>query len=122
LGGSITRGGGARSEELKYVARFFNAINASFPHRDHVFANKGSSAATSFFFAPCMSYHAPEGADLVVVEVRMDRVPCHAHACMKCHILSACKLQLCLDMPNCHATSASNRPNNVCFRSSGSLQ
>ncbi|PRW60976.1 hypothetical protein C2E21_0414 [Chlorella sorokiniana] len=72
LGGSITRGGGARSEELKYVARFFNAINASFPHRDHVFANKGSSAATSFFFAPCMSYHAPEGADLVVVEFTMN--------------------------------------------------
>ena len=36
----------------------------------HVFANKGVSAATSFLYAPCMSYHVPEGADLVVLEVR----------------------------------------------------
>lgn len=39
----------------------------------HVFENKGINAATSLLYTPCMSYHVPEGADLVVLEVRKRR-------------------------------------------------
>ncbi len=33
LGGSITKGSGATGPEASYPARFFEALNASFPHR-----------------------------------------------------------------------------------------
>lgn len=127
LGGSITRGGGAKRAHYSYAFRFLNAINASFPHRwpcsvavlctrmsssaalklalhvfparahnapmgtntpatrtpmcsGHVFENKGINAATSLLYAPCMSYHVPEGADLVVLEVR-NRGQTAMHVC-----------------------------------------
>ena len=33
LGGSITKGSGASGPEASYPSRFFEALNASFPHR-----------------------------------------------------------------------------------------
>lgn len=72
VGGSITRGEGAKHAHYSYAFRFFNAINASFPHSGHVFENKGINAATSLLYTPCMSYHVPEGADLVVLEFTMN--------------------------------------------------
>lgn len=68
LGGSVTLGVGASSPEAKYAARFFDLLNTSFPHQDHVFANKGIGAAGSGIFAACLERMLPRDADLVVVE------------------------------------------------------
>ncbi|KAL4443942.1 hypothetical protein ABPG75_011679, partial [Micractinium tetrahymenae] len=68
LGGSGTLGVGASSPDAKYAARFFQLLNTSFPHRDHVFGNKGIGAAGSGIFAACLERMLPQDADLVVVE------------------------------------------------------
>lgn len=41
LGGSITMGSGVPSPELCYTSRFFQALNASFPHRQGPAASGG---------------------------------------------------------------------------------
>ncbi|EFN58305.1 expressed protein [Chlorella variabilis] len=68
LGASVTRGHGASSVESGYPSRFFDFLNASFPHRDHVLLNKGIGATNSGIYAVCFEKLVPAGADLVVVE------------------------------------------------------
>ncbi|KAL4427825.1 hypothetical protein ABPG75_001914 [Micractinium tetrahymenae] len=69
LGGSVTGGGGSSyPPATAYVSRFFRWINATFPHRDHVFVNRAIPASTAFLFATCLSHHVPADADLVTLE------------------------------------------------------
>ncbi|EFN59203.1 hypothetical protein CHLNCDRAFT_56786 [Chlorella variabilis] len=68
LGGSVTRGLGASAPERNYANRFFQLINASFPHAGHVFANKGIGGTSSGVFTACAEQMVPPSADLVVVE------------------------------------------------------
>lgn len=68
LGASVTRGLGATRPEHNYANRFFSIINATFPHKDHVFANKGIGGTSSGIFTACAEQMVPPEADLVVVE------------------------------------------------------
>lgn len=69
LGGSVTGGGGSSyAPATAYVSRFFQWINATFPHSDHVFVNRAIPASTAFLFATCLSHHVPPDADLVTLE------------------------------------------------------
>ncbi|KAI7839286.1 hypothetical protein COHA_006984 [Chlorella ohadii] len=68
LGGSVTGGGGASAPDLAYAARFFQFVNTSFPHSEHVFINRAIAASTAFLYAPCLRHHVPQDADLVVLE------------------------------------------------------
>ncbi|KAL4427831.1 hypothetical protein ABPG75_001920 [Micractinium tetrahymenae] len=74
LGGSVTVGAGSSGQKggpkpNSYPQLFFRFLNASFPHRDHVFLNKGIGATTSGIYAVCADKMLPEGVDLVVVEL-----------------------------------------------------
>lgn len=74
LGGSVTVGAGSSgqkggSKPNSYPQLFFRFLNASFPHREHVFLNKGIGATTSGIYAVCADKMLPEGVDLVVVEL-----------------------------------------------------
>ena len=68
LGGSITRGTGASRPGHAYASRFFQALNASFPHPAHAFINHGMGGTTSTIFAACTEQLVPPDADLVVLE------------------------------------------------------
>lgn len=68
LGGSVTRGLGASAPNASYPARFFQFVNSSFPHSDHVFSNKGIGGTSSGIFAACAEQMVAPDADLVFVE------------------------------------------------------
>ncbi|EFN58648.1 hypothetical protein CHLNCDRAFT_140901 [Chlorella variabilis] len=74
LGGSVTAGRGASDLSLAYPSRFFQFINATWPHRDHVLVNRGMGATTSGIFAACVRRMVPEDADLVVLEFSLNDV------------------------------------------------
>ncbi|KAL4442048.1 hypothetical protein ABPG77_011309 [Micractinium sp. CCAP 211/92] len=74
LGGSVTVGAGSSgqkggSKPNAYPQLFFRFLNASFPHRDHVFLNRGIGATTSGIYAVCADRMLPQSVDLVVVEL-----------------------------------------------------
>lgn len=68
LGGSVTLGVGSSGPDANYASRFFQVVNASYPHPGHVFANKGIGASGSGIFAACLERMLPWDTDLVVVE------------------------------------------------------
>jgi lysophospholipase L1-like esterase len=75
LGGSVTRGTGASRPAHTYASRFFQLLNASFPHRDHVFRNSGLGATTSPIFAGCTDQLVPPDVDMVVLEFTYNEAP-----------------------------------------------
>ncbi|KAL4429381.1 hypothetical protein ABPG77_005155 [Micractinium sp. CCAP 211/92] len=68
LGGSVTKGQGASAPEKGYASRFFEFINATWPHRDHVLENKGIGGTSSGVYAACAEQMVGEDPDLVIVE------------------------------------------------------
>lgn len=62
VGGSITRGEGAKHAHYSYAFRFFNAINASFPHRCRA------------LYALALQLH--KGVIVSCLEVGFTRLPC----------------------------------------------
>lgn len=72
LGGSVTKGSGASSEETAYPGRFFEFIRKTFPHKDHVLVNKGVGATSSGIFSACIEHMVPNGADLAIIEFTMN--------------------------------------------------
>lgn len=70
LGGSVTVGTGSSTYSThSYPARFFQFLNASFPHRDHVFLNKAIGATSSGLFSVCAEKMLPKESDIIVVEL-----------------------------------------------------
>lgn len=52
-------GAGATSPERAYPSRFGAWINATFPHADHVLANRGIGGTSSGIFAVCAEKMLP---------------------------------------------------------------
>ncbi|PRW60464.1 expressed protein isoform A [Chlorella sorokiniana] len=76
IGGSVTWGAGATSRTVtSYPARFFEFINATFPHKDHALLNKAISATNAGTFATCTERLVPAESDLVVVEFTFNEAP-----------------------------------------------
>lgn len=68
LGGSVTKGQGARTPQAGYAERFFGFLNATWPHAQHVLLNKGIGGTSSGVFSACAEQLVDPQADLVVVE------------------------------------------------------
>lgn len=68
LGGSVTKGQGARTPAAGYAERFFGFLNASWPHPGHVLSNKGIGGTSSGVFSACAEQLVDAQANLVVVE------------------------------------------------------
>ncbi|KAI7842797.1 hypothetical protein COHA_003543 [Chlorella ohadii] len=68
IGGSVTSMGGREPDGESYIARVFQYINTTFPHRQHRMYNEGVPATSSETFEPCVESIVPQDADLVVVE------------------------------------------------------
>ncbi|PSC68724.1 hypothetical protein C2E20_7768 [Micractinium conductrix] len=76
LGGSVTLGNGASDmRRTAYAPRFFQLLNASFPHSDHVLTNRGVGASASSLFTACLNRMVPADADLVVIEFSANEPP-----------------------------------------------
>ncbi|KAL4447553.1 hypothetical protein ABPG75_004772 [Micractinium tetrahymenae] len=68
LGASVTRGIGTTDRRYSYASRFFEYINSTFPHSDHVFVNRGIGGTSSAIYSVCAEHMVKQNADLVVLE------------------------------------------------------
>lgn len=75
LGGSVTKGQGASAAEQGYPSRFFEFMNATWPHRDHVLVNKGIGGTSSGVYAACAEQMVGQDPDLIVVEFTVNERP-----------------------------------------------
>lgn len=66
VGGSISKGAGSSRPDRAFPARFFEYLNASWPHPGHTFLNKAVGGTTSGLFATCAEALVPPDTDLVV--------------------------------------------------------
>lgn len=66
VGGSVARGAGSSRPDRAFPARFFQFLNASWPHPGHTFLNKAVGGTTSGLFATCAEALVPPDTDLVV--------------------------------------------------------
>mmetsp|Transcript_5659 Transcript_5659/g.16154 ORF Transcript_5659/g.16154 Transcript_5659/m.16154 type:complete len:353 (+) Transcript_5659:372-1430(+) len=72
VGGSVTAGVGAKSQNLAYRERLFYWIRKTFPNDNHVFANGALAAAPSSYMSQCIHDYAPLESDIVFVEFTMN--------------------------------------------------
>ncbi|PSC68178.1 Acyl-coenzyme A thioesterase THEM4 isoform A [Micractinium conductrix] len=68
LGASVTRGIGTTDRRYSYASRLFEWIQAAFPHKDHVFVNRGIGGTSSAIYSVCAEHMVQEDADLIVLE------------------------------------------------------
>lgn len=72
VGGSISAGStlGIQHRHAKWLwhGKFFEWLNATWPHSDHRHFNGAVPASTPGYVTGCLSFHAPQTSHLVVVE------------------------------------------------------
>jgi lysophospholipase L1-like esterase len=68
LGASVTRGIGTTDRKHSYANRLFEYIAHAFPHKGHVFINRGIGGTSSSIYSVCAEHMVHKDADLVVLE------------------------------------------------------
>lgn len=68
LGASVTRGIGTTDRKHSYANRLFEYIAHAFPHKGHVFINRGIGGTSSSIYSVCAEHMVHKDADLIVLE------------------------------------------------------